>query len=68
MPTRGRLTITVLVFLGILGLASVALVSGSTNGRDQMNRTQDEVPQITEIPTIDASAPIKTATAMFSLG
>lgn len=68
MLTRGRLTITVLVFLGILGLASAALVNSSTNERGQMNRTQGEVPQITEIPTIDASAPIKTETAMFSLG
>ncbi len=67
MLTRGRLTITVLVFLGILGLASAALVNGSTNKREQMDLKQGEVSQAIGIPPIDASEHEQLETTTFSL-
>ncbi len=68
MLTRGRLTITVLVFLGILGLASAALFNGLTKETEQTNHEQVSVLQAVKIPQIDASAPTRTETATFSLG
>jgi hypothetical protein len=68
MLNRGRLTITVLVLVGILGLASAALVNGSTNKREQMNLKQGEVSQAIAIPPIDASESGDLETATFSLG
>ena len=68
MLTRGRLTIAVPVFLGILGLASAALFNGLTKEREQTNHEQVDVLQAAKIPQIDASTPMQTETATFSLG
>jgi Tfp pilus assembly protein PilO len=68
MLTRKKLTITVLVCFGIVGLASAALFDGSTNERDQMNSNQNELSETLGIPQIDASPPSQTETATFSLG
>jgi hypothetical protein len=68
MLTWRRLTIAVLLFLGLLGLTSVALVNGSTKEREQMNLKQGEVSQSIGIPPIDAAKSEQLETATFSLG
>ncbi len=68
MFTWWRLTITVLVFLGIGGLTSAVLVNGSTDKREQMDLKQGEVSQTIGIPPIDISEYEQLETAYFALG
>ena len=68
MLTPARLTITVLILLGVLGVASGAVLNSPTEGMEQMNLDRDKVLQVVEIPRMDASTPIMTETATFSLG
>jgi uncharacterized SAM-binding protein YcdF (DUF218 family) len=68
MLTRKKLTITLLVCFGIIGLASAALFNDSTEKVEEESTAENKPLQTMAIPLIDITARAQTETATFSLG